>query len=86
LIVARLERGRGPHRPVHVSDQRHDVVSYLQGADRVVEVGGTPSRVRGLRDGLVRALRPAIVMRFMVRPGDQVDTGDPLAVLETMKT
>ncbi|HEX6861949.1 MAG TPA: biotin/lipoyl-containing protein, partial [Thermoanaerobaculia bacterium] len=56
-----------------------------QGNDLLVEVDGVPHRVSGDPGSVVRSPGPAVVVSVPVREGDEVQAGDPLAVLEAMK-
>ncbi|RMF76024.1 MAG: ATP-grasp domain-containing protein [Acidobacteria bacterium] len=64
----------------------HRVVSVADGVVHLVEIDGVPHRVSRDDGGLVRAPAPAIVVSLRVRPGDRVETGQTIAVLEAMKT
>jgi acetyl-CoA carboxylase carboxyltransferase component/acetyl/propionyl-CoA carboxylase alpha subunit len=84
-LVAMWHRRGGPHRMVSVADRTAAVLVAVQGVDRLVEVDGAPFRVTSVRDGVVRARQPGIVLRFLVDPGDIVSAGDPMVVIEGMK-
>jgi acetyl/propionyl-CoA carboxylase alpha subunit/acetyl-CoA carboxylase carboxyltransferase component len=65
---------------------RHRVVTVLDGPRHRVEVNGVPHRVAHGDGGVVRASAPSVVLAIHVQPGDTVRAGDPLLVLEAMKT
>ncbi len=56
-----------------------------QGADLLVEIDGVAHRVTRDDGGFVRSHGPAVVVTIPVAPGDEVDAGDVVAVLESMK-
>ena len=57
----------------------------MQGEDLVVEVDGVPHRVSRDDGGIIRGLGPALVVSIPVSPGDTVEAGDVVAVVEAMK-
>ena len=66
------------------SDTYHALISH-QGADLLIEVEGVSHRVTRDDGGVVRSHGPAVVVALPVQPGDEVATGDVVAVLESMK-
>ena len=60
-------------------------LSLVQGRAHHVEVEGVPHRFTRDHQGLVVAPAPAIVVSVDVQPGDEVEAGEPLLVLEAMK-
>jgi acetyl/propionyl-CoA carboxylase alpha subunit/acetyl-CoA carboxylase carboxyltransferase component len=72
-------------RVVSAAGRRHRVVAVSQGPVTRIEVDGTAHLI--LRDdgGLIRAGAPAFVVALLVEPGQRVEEGDPIAVLESMK-
>jgi acetyl/propionyl-CoA carboxylase alpha subunit/acetyl-CoA carboxylase carboxyltransferase component len=72
-------------RRVRCGGRYHRVVAVTQGAMFRIVVDGTTHRVVRDDGGVVRAGWPAFVVSVLVKPGDQVAEGDPLAVLESMK-
>jgi biotin carboxyl carrier protein len=64
-----LKTGRGIH---HVAIQNQEEV-------------GAQSGVGGLRDGRLKAPIPGLVTRVLVQPGEAVEAGQPVVVLEAMK-
>ncbi|HYN01649.1 MAG TPA: carboxyl transferase domain-containing protein [Vicinamibacteria bacterium] len=61
------------------------VLSLVQGRSHLVEVEGVPHTFTRDSQGLVVAPAPAIVVSVAVQPGDEVEVGQPLLVLEAMK-
>ena len=61
------------------------VLSLVQGRSHLVEVEGVPHTFTRDFQGLVVAPAPAIVVSVAVQPGDEVEAGQPLLVLEAMK-
>ena len=61
------------------------VDSVTDGRDHLVEVEGVAHRVSRDEGGVVRAPSPALVVAVTVAPGDEVEPGSPVAVLEAMK-
>jgi len=55
------------------------------GPDYLVEVEGVTHRVSRDEGGFVRAPAPALVVAVNVAPGDEVEEGSPVALLEAMK-
>ncbi len=61
------------------------VLSLVQERTHLVEVDGVPHTFTREALGLVTAPAPAIVVSVAVKPGDEVQAGQPLLVLEAMK-
>lgn len=72
-------------RRVRCAGRHHRVVAVTQGAQFRIVVDGNAHRVVRDDGGVVRAGWPAFVVSILVRPGDKVADGDPVAVLESMK-
>jgi acetyl/propionyl-CoA carboxylase alpha subunit/acetyl-CoA carboxylase carboxyltransferase component len=76
----------GPHeRRLELGGRAHRTLTSVQGADLLVEVDGVPHRIARDDGGLVRNLAPGVVVSLPVAPGDEVATGDVVAVVEAMK-
>jgi biotin carboxyl carrier protein len=76
----------GPHeRRLVTAAGRHHVVVVRHDAEHRVEVDGTPHRITRGEGTVVRAPAPAVVVQTHVQPGDEVQAGDPLVVVEAMK-
>jgi acetyl/propionyl-CoA carboxylase alpha subunit/acetyl-CoA carboxylase carboxyltransferase component len=72
-------------RRLTVGDRTYRVLSIEQPAASLVEVDGVPHRIgRGDR-GVVRAPAPCVVVSVLAEPGEVVEAGTPLVVLEAMK-
>jgi acetyl/propionyl-CoA carboxylase alpha subunit/acetyl-CoA carboxylase carboxyltransferase component len=67
------------------SQTAHRVAVVAQGSSFLIDIGETTHRVYREDGGLVRAAFPAFVVAIKVAVGDQVDEGDPVVVLESMK-
>jgi len=65
--------------------QRSHVVSVVQGLQYRIEVDGVSHRIERDDEGMVHAPAPAVVVSVAVKPGDMVEAGDRLLVLEAMK-
>jgi len=61
------------------------VTSVADGPHHLVEVEGVAHRVSRDEGGVVRAPSPALVVAVNVVPGDEVQAGSPVALLEAMK-
>ena len=76
----------GPHeRRLEVPGRAYRTLASLQGADLLIEVDGVPHRVSRDDRGFVRNLGPAIVVSVPVQVGDEVEAGEVVAVVESMK-
>ena len=72
-------------RRIAIEQHRFRVVSLRQGADLLVEIDGVPHRVSHDDAGLIRTPGPSVVVSVLVAPGDTVDAGATIAVIESMK-
>ena len=72
-------------RRLEVAGATYRTLISAQGADLLVEVDGVPHRIGRDDGGLVRSLAPAVVVSIPVAPGDAVEAGDVIAVVESMK-
>lgn len=84
-ILAETEDLGRFERRLRVAGKRHRIVAITQGADQLVEVDGVPHRISQDDAGLVRAPGPSVVVSVTVKPGDSVEAGASVAVLESMK-
>ncbi|MBK9178938.1 MAG: fused acetyl/propionyl-CoA carboxylase subunit alpha/methylmalonyl-CoA decarboxylase subunit alpha [Acidimicrobiales bacterium] len=76
----------GPYeRRLTVGGRTWRTLAAVRGPDHDVEVEGVPHHLQRDDGGVVRAPAPAVVVTVPVAPGDEVQAGDPLAVIETMK-
>jgi acetyl-CoA carboxylase carboxyltransferase component/biotin carboxyl carrier protein len=72
-------------RRLEVAGATYRTLISAQGADLLVEVDGVPHRIGRDDGGMVRSLAPAVVVSIPVAPGDEVQAGDVVAVVESMK-
>jgi acetyl/propionyl-CoA carboxylase alpha subunit/acetyl-CoA carboxylase carboxyltransferase component len=84
-IEARVERLGVFEGRLICFGRRYRFLSLVDGPDCYVEVEGIPHRITHEEGGLVRSPAPAVVVSVAVVPGDHVNAGDQLAIVETMK-
>ncbi|GAA2547356.1 ATP-binding protein [Pseudonocardia hydrocarbonoxydans] len=72
-------------RKLTVGGRTFAVLTAPQDPDVLVEVDGAVHRISGGEVGLVRAPAPAMVVSIPVAAGDEVEAGDVVAVVESMK-
>jgi acetyl-CoA carboxylase carboxyltransferase component/biotin carboxyl carrier protein len=72
-------------RRLSIGDRAFRIDSVTDGPDHLVEVEGVSHRVSRDEGGVVRAPAPALVVSVNVSPGDEVEAGAPVALLEAMK-
>jgi acetyl/propionyl-CoA carboxylase alpha subunit/acetyl-CoA carboxylase carboxyltransferase component len=72
-------------RRLAIGGEAFTVDSVTDGSDYLIEVEGVAHRVSRDEGGVVRAPSPALVVTVTVAPGDEVQVGSPVAVLEAMK-
>ncbi|KZF12099.1 fused acetyl/propionyl-CoA carboxylase subuit alpha/methylmalonyl-CoA decarboxylase subunit alpha, partial [Rhodococcus sp. EPR-157] len=70
---------------VTLGDRRFSVVTVAGAAHFLVEVDGISHQISQDEAGLVRAPAPAVVVAVPVAVGDEVEAGQTLVVLESMK-
>jgi acetyl/propionyl-CoA carboxylase alpha subunit/acetyl-CoA carboxylase carboxyltransferase component len=68
-----------------IGGRRYAVVAVEAPGSSLVEVDGETHRVGRDVGGIVRAPAPAVVVAVRVAPGDEVEAGQPIVVLESMK-
>ena len=68
-----------------IGDRAHRVLTVVDGADILVEVDDVAHRVSRDEGGLVRSPAPGLVVAVPVQPGQDVDAGATVAVIEAMK-
>ncbi|ACY14645.1 Carbamoyl-phosphate synthase L chain ATP- binding protein [Haliangium ochraceum DSM 14365] len=71
---------------IGIAGTSYRVLAAAEELYSLIEVDGVPHRVSHDSAGVVRASAPAVVVSVHVEAGDEVATGDRLAVLEAMKT
>ncbi len=84
-VEATVERLGRTERRLTCGGRSHRIFAVGQGVDHVIEVDGIPHRISGGEEGVVRSPAPAVVVSLAVAEGDEVATGDRLAVIEAMK-
>ncbi|MFI5937316.1 carboxyl transferase domain-containing protein [Actinoplanes sp. NPDC051494] len=70
---------------IHVNGRRFRFVSATHGPIHLVEVDGTTHRISRDEGGVVRSPAPALVVATPLAVGDEVESGAPILVLESMK-
>jgi acetyl/propionyl-CoA carboxylase alpha subunit/acetyl-CoA carboxylase carboxyltransferase component len=85
FVVVDLERLGAFESRLVVGGRRHGVSGVPGTGSHVVEVDGFSHRVLRDEAGLVRAPAPAVVVGVRVKPGDRVEAGATVVVLESMK-
>ena len=68
-----------------VCHERYSVVASHAATSHLVEVDGVTHRVTRDEEGVVRAPAPAVVVAVRVNAGDDVEAGQTIVVLESMK-
>ncbi|HYB00800.1 MAG TPA: carboxyl transferase domain-containing protein [Ktedonobacteraceae bacterium] len=84
-IEVHVERLGTFERRLTCFGRRYRVLSLINGPDCYVEIEGIPYRIMHEEGGLVRSPSPAVVVSVTVTPGDHVNAGDQLALVESMK-
>ncbi|MFF2555377.1 carboxyl transferase domain-containing protein [Nocardia sp. NPDC058058] len=82
---AELERRDGYSCVLRVGENGYRIVTAVHGAVRMVEVDGIAHRISHDGGGAVRAPAPALVVATPVGVGDEIASGAPVLVLESMK-
>jgi acetyl/propionyl-CoA carboxylase alpha subunit/acetyl-CoA carboxylase carboxyltransferase component len=80
-----IQRVNDFQRLVTCGGRRYRAVAVTEGPVTRVEVEGTAHQISRDDGGVVRAAAPAFVVSLLVEPGQQIDEGDPVIVLESMK-
>src|SRR6185369_11504978 len=84
-IDARLDLLGEFERSLSILGRRYRIVSSPQGSGYRMAVDGVSHLIDRDDGGIVRAPSPAVVVSVAVKPGQMVDAGERLAVLEAMK-
>jgi acetyl/propionyl-CoA carboxylase alpha subunit/acetyl-CoA carboxylase carboxyltransferase component len=82
----RMERVGQLEYHLNIAGRQYKVLSQLEGNEHLVEINGIPHRLSRDDAGVIRAPAPAVLLSYEVQPGQVVDQGQRLAVLEAMKT
>jgi acetyl/propionyl-CoA carboxylase alpha subunit/acetyl-CoA carboxylase carboxyltransferase component len=85
VIDVRLEHLGPFEQRLGIGGRTHRVILAASPPDQLVEVDGVAHRVSRDEGGLIRAPAPALVVAIAVAAGDEVEAGDPIVVLESMK-
>lgn len=80
-----VERFDAHSGQIVVNGSRFRLVSATHGPIHLVEVDGVPHRISRDEGGVVRSLSPALVVATPLSVGDEVESGAPILVLESMK-
>jgi len=72
-------------RRIVCQGRTHRALATDDGIGFLVEIDGIPHRVSRDDGGTVRSVAPAVVVSMNVAPGQAVERGDTLAILEAMK-
>ncbi|SHF59178.1 ATP-binding protein [Streptoalloteichus hindustanus] len=80
-----VERFDAHSGQIVVNGQRFRVVSATHGPTHLVEVDGVTHRISRDEGGVVRSPAPALVVATPLAVGDEVESGAPILVLESMK-
>ena len=84
-VTARIDRIDAHHARLDVEGHRHRLVTATHGPVHLVEVDGVAHRISRDEGGVLRAPAPALVVATPVAPGEEVQAGQPVVVLESMK-
>ncbi len=84
-VELEVERHGEHERRLALRDTSFRTAISRQGADLLVEVDGLPHRVSHDQGGAVRSPAPGVVVSVPVAVGEEVEAGDVVAVLESMK-
>lgn len=84
-VEAVLERYDEHTGQIHLNGHRFRLVTGTSGPIHLVEVDGVTHRVSRDEGGVLRSPAPALVVATPVAPGDEVEAGAPVLVLESMK-
>ncbi|MGA9858087.1 MAG: carboxyl transferase domain-containing protein, partial [Solirubrobacteraceae bacterium] len=84
-VEVEMQRLGRYERRLRIGDQVYRTVISTQGAELLVGVNGVSHRVGRDDEGIVRTRSPVVVVTITVAPGDLVNAGDVVAVVESMK-
>ncbi len=84
-VEAALERLGDYAGRLEVDGVSHRVVTATHAATHLIEVDAVAHRITKDEGGAVRSPAPGLVVSLPVAAGDRVETGTPVAVLESMK-
>ena len=84
-VDATVERFGEHTGRIHLNGHRFRLVTGTHGPIHLVEIEGVTHRISQDEGGVVRSPAPALVVATPVAPGDEVEAGAPVLVLESMK-
>ncbi|HET9829226.1 MAG TPA: carboxyl transferase domain-containing protein [Nocardioidaceae bacterium] len=85
VVVVDVDRLNDYESRLVVGGRRHDVSSVAGTGSHLVDVDGFSSRIVHDDAGVIRAPAPAVVVAVRVQPGEEVEAGATVVVLESMK-
>jgi acetyl/propionyl-CoA carboxylase alpha subunit/acetyl-CoA carboxylase carboxyltransferase component len=85
VIDLEVERVGAYERRLTLDGRRHRVLVAVLGPVHTIEVDGVSHTFARDEGGVVRSPAPAVIVSLPVQVGDEVATGDPIVVLESMK-
>ncbi|ACV78548.1 ATP-binding protein [Nakamurella multipartita] len=85
VVELELERQSKFESRLSIGDRRHQIVAATNAAGHLVEVDSVSHRVSRDEGGMVRSPAPAVVVALRAAPGDDVQAGDTIMILEAMK-
>src|SRR5579859_6899966 len=84
-LKARIEQLGPLERSLLCYGRCYRVASLIEGPNYSIDVEGSQHQMIYLGGGMVRSPAPAVVASVAISPGDYVERGDLLIVVETMK-
>ncbi|HEY7815078.1 MAG TPA: biotin/lipoyl-containing protein, partial [Nakamurella sp.] len=85
VVELELERQSQFESRLTIGENRHQIVASTNAAGHLVEVDSVSHRVSRDEGGMVRSPAPAVVVALRAAPGDDVEAGDTIMILEAMK-
>ena len=85
VVELELERQSRFESRLTIGDRRHHIVASTSAAGHLVEVDSVSHRVSRDEGGMVRSPAPAVVVALRAAAGDDVEAGDTIMILESMK-
>ena len=85
VVELDLERQSQFESRLTIGNRRHQIVASTSAAGHLVEVDSVSHRVSRDEGGMVRSPAPAVVVALRAAPGDEVEAGDTIMILEAMK-
>ncbi|HEY0453772.1 biotin/lipoyl-containing protein, partial [Actinophytocola sp.] len=85
LVDVEVERFDEHSGQIVVNGRRFRLVSAAHGPIHMIEVDGVAHRISGDEGGVVRSPAPALVVATPLALGDEVESGAPILVIESMK-